>query len=217
MINQVLALMIFPLAVNLNLPTKLANSTPAEKVLAVRQMSLDQRYSVPAVNEVMKKNILLNIAYLSGEVSNKSQIDWEALIQADSYQFTLEPGEVFAYHDLVRPEYAGKLAVTTSTNFGAGDGYLSDGYLYGDGVCHLASLINWAARDAGLEVVVPKDHRSVSTINQIPDDYGVSIYKDPSANIGANNNLYITNNKDHAVSFSLNYNDGELEVKVSQV
>ncbi len=186
------------------------------KVLASREFSLDNRYGVTSVNEVMKKNILLYMAYLSGSVSDKKSIDWSEMNKPFKSSFELKPGEVFAFHDLVKAEYQGRVAVTTGTDFSAGDGYLSDGYLYGDGVCHLASLVNWVAQDAGLEVVVPKDHRSVGSIPGVADEYGVSIYKNKAENIGANNNLYITNTKGQPVTFHFEFSGSQLRVWLTQ-
>ncbi len=187
-----------------------------DKVIGEKQFSLENRYAVKSVNEIMKKNILLNMAYLEGTVTNKSDIDWDKVTSAFHFEKTLKAGETFAYHEIVRPEYKDSLAFTTKARFNASDGFLSDGYLYGDGVCHLASLINWAAIDAGLKTVVPKDHRSVAHIPDIPDDYGVSIYMDASKGAGANNNLYITNTKDHEVKFHFDYDGTDLKVYVTE-
>ncbi len=185
-------------------------------VLSERQFSLENRYAVKSVNEVMKKNILLNMAYLQGTVSSKSDINWDKVTSTFHFEKTLNPGSTFAYHDIVRKEYLDKLAFTTNAQFNSSDGFLSDGYLYGDGVCHLASLINWAALDAGLTTVVPKDHRSVAHIPDVPDDYGVSIYMNKSAGAGANNNLYITNTKDKPVTFHFEYDGTDLKVYITQ-
>ncbi len=186
------------------------------KVLGERQYSMENRYPVKSVNEVMKKNILLGLAYLNGSVAKKSDIDWSKVTSAFHFEKTLKPGEVFAFHDIIRKEYSGKVAFTTNSHFNASDGYVSDGYLFGDGVCDLASLINWAALDAGLETVVPKDHRSVAHIPDVPDDYGVSIYSNPQDGAGANNNLYITNQKDHEVKFHFDFDGTNLKVYITE-
>ena len=187
-----------------------------ETILATREFSLDKRYAVASVNEVMKKNILLNLAYMEGTVAQKSDISWEAILAPATYVFSLAPGQTFAYHEDILPAYQDSLALTTKSVFGPGQGFVSDGYLYGDGVCHLASLINWAAQDAGLEVYVPKDHRSVGPINEVPDEYGVSIYINPVSGVGERNNLYITNNRDTKVKFEFKYDGHELSLKVAQ-
>lgn len=197
-------------------PTMIQTKTENVKVLGERKFSLENRYATKKVNEVMKKNILLNLAYLNGTVAKKTDIDWTKISSPFHFEKTLKPDETFAYHEIVGKEYASKVAFTTNSGFDASDGYLSDGYLYGDGVCHLASLINWAAVDAGLKSVVPKDHRSVAKIPDVPDDYGVSIYMNKKSGAGANNNLYITNQKDYAVKFHFDYNGTDLKVYITQ-
>ncbi len=188
----------------------------SETTLASHQMSLETRYSVPSVNEVMKKNILLNLAYLNGTVKTKNEVNWMTLDQPFSFDVSLAPNQTFAYHDHVLPEYQDSVTVTTKAHFSSDEGFVSDGYLFGDGVCHLASLINWAAQDAGLTVLVTKNHNFAS-IPEVPKEYGVSIYTMKNdKNSGTRNNLYITNNKGVAVSFHFEY-DQNHELKVSIV
>lgn len=199
-----------------NPSTMIKTESITDKVIGEKQFSLENRHAVKSVNEVMKKNILLNLAYLNGSVTKRFEIDWNKVASPFHFEKTLKAGETFAYHEIVRKEYTGKVAFTTNTSFNASDGYLTDGYLYGDGVCHIASLINWAAIDAGLKTVVPKDHRSVGSIPDVPDDYGVSIYKDAGKNSGANNNLYITNTKDREVKFHFEYDGTNIKVYVTE-
>lgn len=221
MINQIVATIFTTIILGINTNGIIVKnsllSNDAEKqniVLSQKEFSLENRYSVKSVNEVMKKNILLNLAYLNGTVTKKADIDWNKVTSPFHFQKILGVGETFAYHTTVRNEYADKVAFTTNSNFNASDGYLSDGYLFGDGVCHIASLINWAALEAGLETIVPKDHRSVGPIPDVPDDYGVSIYK--NGNVGANNNLYITNTKPVPVTLHFEYDGTDLKVYVTK-
>lgn len=200
--------------------TKEAISVPTQVQmpvqLAVREMSMGYRYPVPSVSEVFKDNILLNIAYLDGRVSSASEIDWSKVTQSSRSEFTLKPGEVFAYHDEVLPQYKGKVSVTTHTEFNKKDGYKSDGYLYGDGVCQLASLINWAARDAKLDVYAPANH-DFAAIPEVPKEYGVAIYfdsNDPAHS--ANRNLYIRNNQDKPVTFIFDFDGEKLKISVTK-
>src|SRR5688572_21049523 len=148
MINTLIVSIFTALALGVMPVNGLAPKTP--EVLGVRQFSLNTRYAVKSVNEVMKKNILLNLAYLNGSVSKKTDIDWDKVMAFTDYSFTLNPGETFAFHNSVLAPYKDKTVKTTNAHFSASDGFLYDGYLYGDGVCHLASLINYAAYDAGL-------------------------------------------------------------------
>lgn len=185
-----------------------------EKILSQKQISLENRYSVPSVNTVFKDNILLNLAYMQGTVKTPSDIDWFSLNKPNEFGFTLEPGQTFAYHDTVLPELTGKIAKTTNAHFNAQDGFKTDGYLYGDGVCHLASLMYWAAKDAGLEAKSQVNH-NFANIPEIPREYGVSIYYMPGDTAtSSQQNLYITNNKNKPVTFAFAYDGKNLSVKV---
>jgi hypothetical protein len=204
---MILALFLVVKPVN-NLPVAIPIAmTNPEKILASRQISLETRYAVKSVNDVMKKNILLNLAYLSGEVKSKKDINWDELLKSKEYTLVLRPNETFAFHDSVLDEYKSTLVATTNAHFNSKEGFLSDGYLVGDGVCHFASIIYWAAKDAGLDALRTKSH-SVAKIQEVPDEYGVSIYVDPSSGYGARNNLYVTNNKEHDVKFRFEYKEG---------
>ena len=213
MINQIVVAIFSTIILGMN-TSGLIMPEKKNIVLSEKEFSLENRYAVTSVNEIMKKNILLNLAYLNGTVAKKADIDWNQVVSPFHFDKTLGVGETFAYHTTVRNEFTAKVAFTTNSSFNAADGYLSDGYLFGDGVCHLASLINWAALEAGLETIVPKDHRSVANIPDIPDDYGVSIYK--NGNIGENNNLYITNTKDKPVTLHFEYDGVNLKVSVTE-
>jgi len=197
-------------------PVKPAPVSPTENIVAEREFSLDDRYAVKSVNEVFKKNILLNLAYLNGTVTKKQDINWGKIESPFHFSFTLKPGEVFAFHDSVLKEYEGRVAKTTHAHFDGQEGFVSDGYLFGDGVCHLASLINWAAQDARLGVLVTKNH-NFAVIPEVPKTYGVSIYTDPQVSgSGAHNNLYVTNTKNHEVTFHFDYENDELKVSVGE-
>jgi hypothetical protein len=185
-----------------------------EKVLASHVLPLNDRYAVPSVSDVFRDNILLTLFYASGKVSTANQINWNEIRKPFNYEFTLKPGEVFAFHDDVSPQYAGKTIITTHAHFNAQEGFVSDGYLYGDGVCHLASVINWVARDAGLKVEAPVNH-DFAHIPDVPREYGTSIYSAPGqSGINQMQNLYIENTSDKAVKFVFEYKDSKLTVKV---
>ncbi|MBI1982553.1 MAG: VanW family protein [Candidatus Levybacteria bacterium] len=88
------------------------------------------------------------------------------------------------------------------------------GLLYGDGVCHLASLINWVAKDAGLEVQAPVSH-DFREIPEIPKEFGTSIYFYPGQKAtNAQQNLYITNNLKNPVAFKVHYDGEKLKIEV---
>jgi hypothetical protein len=182
--------------------------------MASHSMSLDDRYPVASVNAVFKDNILLTLAYMSGAVKNSSEINWDGIRKPSTYVMTLQPGQVFAFHDDVLPEFAGKQIVTTNAHFGAAEGFEYDGDLYGDGVCHFATLINWAAIDAGLKVVAPTRH-DFARIPDIDPKYGTAIYYNAGDN-AANEaqNLYVENNFDKPVKLVFTYANDTVTVSV---
>lgn len=208
---QILA--IFPLSLLLNF----GSGGNQDHILAQKEMSLDNRYENKFVNDVFKNNILLNLAYLDGRVTKASDINWDEITKPFQYEFRLEPNKTFAFHSDVKAQYKDLLVKTTNAHFNAADGFKTDGYLFGDGVCHLASLINWAAREAGLSVEAPTNH-NFANIPDIPKEFGVSIYSNPYAK-GSNSqqNLYITNNKVKPITFKFEYNNDKLNVSVIEL
>lgn len=182
-------------------------------VLATREMSLLNRQPDGWVNGVFADNILLNLAYLRGIHSGKN-VAWDEVKKPFEYEFRLEPTNVFAYHEDILPKYEGKVTQTTNAHFNGSEGFRTDGYLFGDGVCHLASLLYWVAQDAGLEAEAPTNHDFMK-IADIPKEYGVSIYSNPFAK-GSNTkqNLYITNNQEKAVTFKFEYANDKVKVSV---
>ncbi len=182
-----------------------------QDILASHQFSLEDRYQVASVNNVFKENILLSLAYLRG-ISKTTPVDWSEVNKPFHFELTLKPGQVFAFHDSVLPQYKGKEGYTTHAHFDYQEGFLSDGYLYGDGVCHLASLIYWVAKDAGLDTNAPTNH-DFAVIPDVPKEYGVAIYYAPGEeSTSANENLYITNNKDKEISFVFDFDGNDLKV-----
>lgn len=184
------------------------------QLLATHGMPLSDRYPIVSVNNVFRDNILLTLAYLAGTVKNPSQINWDSLHKPFTYAITMQPGDVFAFHDGVLPQFAGKHIITTNAHFDASEGFVSDGYLYGDGVCHFASLINWVARDAGLEVVAPTPH-NFAKIPDINPVYGTAIYYS-AGDTGANEaqNLYVENTFNKPVTLIFTYAKDTMTVSI---
>lgn len=179
----------------------ISHEAVAKEILARREMPLNDRYPVKVISDVFADNILLTLAYMSNRVSNPRQINWDEVRKAQEHEIVLKPGEVFAFHDTVLPEFAGKTVLTTKSHFNADQGFLSSGYLFGDGVCHLASLLNWAARDAGLRVIAPVNH-NFANIPDVPREYGTAIYYAPDNKAtSVQQNLYIQNTTDKTVKF----------------
>lgn len=188
-----------------------------ENLLVQKEMSLSNRHPVFSVNEVFKDNILLNMAYLDGRVKSRKDISWDEVRKPFQSEFKLEPDQTFAYHNDVYEKYKDSLVKTTNAHFNAEDGFKTDGYLYGDGICHLASIIYWAALEAGLEAEAPTNH-DFAPIPDVPREFGVSIYSDPYTK-GSNmaQNLYIRNNKSKTISFKFEYSDSKLKVSVVEL
>ncbi|MCX6816719.1 MAG: VanW family protein [Candidatus Beckwithbacteria bacterium] len=179
-------------------------------VLSSHSINLENRYDNEFVSGVFKDNILLTLYYLDNQVTDKSQIDWDRINQPFKTQFTLKPGEKFAFHEKTLPDYSANVVKTTNAHFNGAEGFKSDGHLIGDGVCHLASLMYWAAEDAGLTAHSPSDH-NFAQINEVPKEYGVGILS-PNP-LG---NLYIVNNLDQPITFSFDFDGQNLTVTVSK-
>ena len=185
----------------------------ATRVRAEQSFSLNNRYADKWVNDVFKDNILLTLSYMNGGVPSRN-VAWSDIEKPQSYSFTLNPGEVFAFHEDVSPEYKGKVTKTMNAHFNYDDGFKSSGYLFGDGVCHLASLLYRAAKDAGLGAVAPTNH-DFAAIPEVPREYGVSIYFGPNAHgRSVRQNLYIANTFDKPVHFVFVFDGTNLTVRV---
>ncbi len=182
--------------------------TTVPKSISEVSYSLSNRYSNTFVNDVFSDNILLTIAYLGGKVKKGDTIDWEKIRANWEIKFTLRPGETFAFHDAVLDKYKGKIAVTTNAHFNSYEGFKSDGWLVGDGVCHLASFMYVVAKNAGLEVEAPTSH-DFAVIPNIEKKDGVSIYSDNTLQ-----NLYISNNKNEDITFVFGHKDDVLTIRV---
>jgi hypothetical protein len=184
--------------------------------LSEHQISLENRQPDRYVNQVFKDNILLNVAYLENRVTDPKSINWDDINKPYSYQFTLEPGETFSFHDSVLDKYKDSTVKTSNAHFNGVEGFKSDGYLMGDGVCHLASLFYWVSKDAGLLVEAPSNH-DFAVIPEISKENGVAIYSDPNnKNSSSRQNLYVTNNKENPVTFVIIYSNNNLRISVTE-
>lgn len=192
----------------------MGTTVPVQDILASHGMPMNDRYGNAYVADVFKKNILLTMAYMDGSVKNNSEVDWNKIEAPFTYSFTLNPGQTFAYHDQVLPQYVGKITKTTNAHFDSSEGFVSDGYLVADGVCHLASLINWVSRDANLDVNAPTNH-DFAKIPDIARQYGTAIYDSPDAPGSSQlQNLYVTNNKNKPVEFLFTYKNDTLYLSI---
>lgn len=214
MLGNINLIAFIPLAFNTLLGGGSFDMANRANILSEKELSLENRHAVKSVNDVFKDNILLNLAYLEGRVKSAQDINWDEINKPFLFEFRLEPNKTFAYHEDVSDKYKESLVKTTNAHFNAQDGFKTDGYLYGDGICHLASIIYWAALDAGLLAEAPTNH-DFAPIPDVPKIYGVSIYFSPLA-MGANakQNLYITNNRNKPISFRFQYAQKLLKVSV---
>lgn len=194
-----------------------ARIEPETRVLAKREISLVKRYGNTFVNDVFKDNILLTMAYLRNKDLSKDAIDWNEVRKPFHYELPLQAGEAFAFHSDALKEYKDAVIRTTNANFNAQDGFKSDGYLFGDGVCHLASLINWVGQDAGLDVTSPTNH-NFAVIPEIPKQYGTAIYFNPGSS-GANalQNLYVRNNLSNPIVLVFDYDNNILKLTILEL
>jgi hypothetical protein len=187
-----------------------------EQILAKKELNLNNRYIESGfVNQVFKDNILLSLHYLNGREKSRN-VNWSEIREPSEASFILNPGQVFAFHDQALPEFKDGVVKTMNSRFYADEGYKNSGYIYGDGVCHLASLINWTAYEAGLEVVAKTSH-DFRLIPDVPREYGTSIrYADFGANT-QNQNLYIKNTCDFPVRFIFKTNNEKVDLRITIV
>lgn len=189
----------------------------SSQVLSNVTYSLSDRYSNTYVNDVFSDNILLTLAYLSRKVKNGDDISWDKIKSPDVFAFEIKPGQTFAFHDAVLNKYKGKVESTTNAHFDSSEGYKSDGWLVGDGVCHLASFMYVASLEAGLTAEAPTRH-DFAKIEDVPQKYGVSIfYSANDPNSSAQQNLYITNNKSKTIAFIFTHSKDALNIKVDML
>jgi hypothetical protein len=176
-------------------------ASPSLETLARVEYSLQNRHPVESVNDVFADNILLTLAYMRDDIRSAEAIQWDQVRQPNETRFILKPGDTFAFHDQVLEEYQSSLVQTTNAHFIWDEGFKSDGWLVGDGVCHLASFLHVAADQAGLEVTAPTRH-DFATIPDVAKEDGTSIYFMPgNSNTSQKQNLYIKNTTERPVAF----------------
>lgn len=207
----------FVSAPSITFPISFAQNTPQTgQILATHTISLTDRYPNKSVSKVFQDNILLTLHYMRGDNINPRAINWNTIESSFHYEFTLTPYQMFAFHDGIFPEYNGLVVKTTNAHFNAQEGFKSDGYLYGDGVCHLASLMNWVAQDAHLKVDAPTNH-DFAKIPDIDKTYGTAIYYAPEKlGTSEKNNLYITNTYPKPITLTFDYQNNNLRFSISE-
>lgn len=187
---------------------------PQPQVMATAHMSMENR-AMPGsfMAETMRDNILLTTYYMR-ENPVTSTPDWREVRKPFEYTFELKPNEAFTFQKDTLPEYKSSVVKTIDVNFGAQDGYKHDGYLMGDGVCHLASILYKAAAQAGIHAYAPTNH-DFRVIPDVEREYGVSIYSMPGeSGVNTMQNLYIKNDKSEPIEFKMAYDGVTLTVEV---
>jgi len=154
--------------------------------LASQTLDLNTRSPFPSVNEGFSDNILLSLHYLNGEKFSAGKVNWEEIRKPLKISFVLNPDEVFAFHDTNLPQYQNP-SVTMNSKFSMKDGYKFVAGLPGSGVCHLATLMTWVGKEAGLEVTALVNH-DFAPVKGVERQYGTSI-----KSFSATQNLYIKN------------------------
>src|SRR3989344_1281948 len=183
------------------------------EVLSQSSYSLLNRYKNPYINSIFTDNILLTLAYIDEKVKKGDQISWEKVKAPNTSTLTLKPGHTFAFHDNILKKYQNQKVVTTNAHFISSEGFKSDGWLMGDGVCHLASFLFETAKKAGLKAEAPTRH-DFAPIADIQKKDGVSIYYSPdNSHSSALQNLYITNNRSKPIAFVFNYDSTFMNIK----
>lgn len=102
---------------------------------------------------------------------------------------------------------------TGGTRYIYDEGYQAVGGLTGNGVCHLASLLNWVAQEAGLEVKSPVNH-NFAPVPGVPKKYGASIRYLPKGGNSQNQNLYFKNNSPFTVEFVFTADNQKVDLKI---
>jgi len=179
---------------------------PREEILAEHTLNLEERLPDSEFgNEVFKYNILLALKYIEGDPD---------LGEPFIAEVELQPGEIFAFQENLLPEFENKTVKTGWTKYIAQEGYKPLSGLYGNGVCHLASLINWTASDAGLKVTALANH-NFWPVPGVPKEYGTSIrYLADGGWKTKNQNLYLENPFDYSVKLIFKASDEEVDLKV---
>lgn len=200
--NQLIFGLITLSTVLINPPTSLGNVLVEKPV--IRQVIQEKTLDLTIRPEGFGENILIALHYLKGDYGPSTSL---RIKEPFEVAMALLPGQVFAFHPNVLPEFADP-AITFNSYFLTTEGYKSVFGLGGNGVCHLASLINWAALEAGLEVTALADH-DFFPIPGIDKKWGVSIMSSDKRQ-----NLYVRNNLETPVIFYFEANSDSVSLKI---
>lgn len=179
-------------------------------VLSSESLNLSNRYPVKRTSDGFSENIFIALNYLALQGKN-----YKGGKGNFSFSLILNPNEVFAFHKNVLPKFKQDKIITQESGFLKSDGYRVVAGLQGNGVCHLASLMNLVASEAGLEVTAPVNH-NFAQIPGIDKKYGTSIYYLPNGGeISQRQNLYIRNTKEYPVEFKFSLTEDLLDFSIN--
>lgn len=186
-------------------------------VLSTGRMDLSYRYPIENTSKVFTENVLVNLYHLSRlNKSEDAQIPQDFKFQENvpaSFSLTLQPGEVFAFHDRVLNQYKDSKIIAPEGGYRPQDGYILLGGLYGNGVCHLATLMNYVAQHSGVEVTSLTRH-DFAPVPGFDREYGTSI---STGNAPEKQNLYIKNDKEMPLELKFDLQGNELVFTISLV
>lgn len=191
------------------------------QILSTKALSFRNRHPDKTVNDIFTDNIILNLHYLKKDADNfknpsisagEKMINWKKLKKPFHFTLTLNPNQTFAFHNDVLPQFKQEKIISGWTNFSYNDGFKQVDGLYGNGVCHLASVLNWAAHSAGLKVTAKVNH-DFFPVKGVPKKYGTSILY-MGGYSSQLQNLYIKNNFNFPVTFVFDVNQNRLVVSI---
>jgi len=211
-----------PLAVPLVMPIAQSQLEKYQyEVISTKVLSLKVRHPDKTVNDIFSDNILLNLHYIKGDINDlktgkanagENMINWEKIREPFDFSVTLKPDETFAFHDDVLPEFKDEKIISGWTEFSYNDGYKQVDGLYGNGVCHLASVLNWLGITSRLEVTAKVNH-DFFPVKGVPQKYGTSILY-MGGYSSQMQNLYIKNTYSHPITLVFNINPQRVVISV---
>lgn len=207
---------IFPVVINTGTPV-----VQEQTIAASHDLNLTDRLPNSYGSQIFADNILLSLHFLKGDVDSlqltsastitgPDSLDWDKARKPFEVSFMLKPGESFAFHKEFLPEFTDSIKYSMNSRFYIEEGYKSLAGLGGNGVCHLASLIDWVASNSGLEVVAKVNH-DFYPVPDVPRQYGVAIFYP-----NKDQNLYIKNNFDYPVTFVFNADNKNVKLTIKK-
>lgn len=184
-----------------------------QEVRSSETLDLTQRHGNTTINAGYNDNIRLYLHYLKGD-GPQLENNWPKIREAFSFNITLSPGQVLAFHPAILSEFKDKTVLFAETNLSGSDGYRFVDGLWGNGVCHIASFLNMAGAKAGLKVTAKVNH-NFAPIYEVPNRFGTAIYFDSEKNLNSQKqNLYLENTQLNPVTILFSIGETNVEIVV---